>query len=112
MEFRYASNWVAYAAASAMDLGESGTLPNLSFEVLGLLPFGAGITDAEPSAIIADILGNQFYVLGGVVIPGDLTQYRNFGTANGIFVLARIKDCGRLSRKEQAPASVSTEACL
>jgi hypothetical protein len=28
------------------------------------------------------------------------------------FVSARIKDCGRLSRKEQAPASVATGACL
>jgi hypothetical protein len=74
-----------------MDLGESGTLPNLSFEVLGILPFGAGIADAEPSAIIADLLANQFYGLAGAVTPGDLTQYRNFCTAgdghgNGIFI--------------------------
>jgi hypothetical protein len=79
-------NGIAYVAASAMDLGESGTLPNLSFEVLGVLPFGAGIADAEPSAIIADLLGNQFYGLAGVVAPGDLTQYKNFCTANGLFL--------------------------
>lgn len=84
-------NGIAYAAASAMDLGESGTLPNLSFEVLGVLPFGGGIPDAEPSAIIADILANQFYGLAGVVTPGDLTQYRNYCTAgdgkgNGLFL--------------------------
>jgi hypothetical protein len=79
-------NGLAYVAASAMDLGESGTLPNLSFEALGVLPFGAGIADAEPSAIIADLLGNQFYGLAGVVAPGDLTQYKNFCTANGLFL--------------------------
>jgi hypothetical protein len=79
-------NGIAYVAASAMDLGESGTLPNLSFEVLGLLPFGAGITDAEPSAIVADLLANPFYAMGGVITPGDLTQYRNFCTANGLFM--------------------------
>jgi hypothetical protein len=79
-------NGIAYVAASAMDLGESGTLPNLSFEVLSGITFGAGIADAEPSAIIADLLANQFYGLAGVVTPGDLTQYRNFCTANGLFL--------------------------
>lgn len=42
---------VAYVASSAMDLGESGTLPNLSFEVLGILPFSAGITDCNPKDV-------------------------------------------------------------
>jgi hypothetical protein len=79
-------NGIAYVAAPAMDLGESGTLPNLSFEVLSAVTFGGGIADAEPSVIIADILANQFYGLAGVVTPGDLTQYRNFCTANGLFL--------------------------
>lgn len=77
---------IAYIAASAMDLGESGTLPNLSFEIVGLLPFGAGIMDAEPSAIITDMLANALYGRAGLVAPGDLTQYRNFCTANGLFI--------------------------
>jgi hypothetical protein len=55
---------VAYVASSAMDLGESGTLPNLSFEVLGILPFSAGITDCNPSDVIADLMSNPFYGLG------------------------------------------------
>jgi hypothetical protein len=79
-------NGIAYVAASAMDLGESGTLPNLSFEVLSGITFGAGIADAEPSAIIADLLANQFYGLAGVVPIGDFTQYKNFCTANGLFI--------------------------
>ncbi len=79
-------NGIAYVAASAMDLGESGTLPNLSFEVLSAIAFGAGIADAEPSVIITDLLANQFYGLAGAVTPGDLTQYRNFCTANGLFI--------------------------
>jgi hypothetical protein len=79
-------NGIAYVAASAMDLGESGTLPNLSFEVLSAITFGAGIADAEPSVIITDLLANQFYGLAGVVPVGDLTQYKNFCTANGLFL--------------------------
>ena len=55
---------VAYVASSAMDLGESGTLPNLSFEVLGILPFSAGITDCNPSDVINDLMSNPFYGLG------------------------------------------------
>jgi hypothetical protein len=55
---------VAYVASSAMDLGESGTLPNLSFEVLGILPFNAGITDCNPKDVITDLLSNPFYGLG------------------------------------------------
>jgi hypothetical protein len=55
---------VAYVASSAMDLGESGTLPNLSFEVLGILPFSAGITDCNPRDIITDLLSNPYYGLG------------------------------------------------
>ena len=55
---------VAYVASSAMDLGESGTLPNLSFEVLGILPFSAGITDCNPSDVINDVMSNPFYGLG------------------------------------------------
>jgi len=51
---------VAYVASSAMDLGESGTLPNLSFEVLGIAPFSAGITDCNPRDIITDLLSNQY----------------------------------------------------
>lgn len=79
-------NGVAYVSCPNMDLGESGTLPNLSFEVLGLLPFGANITDAEPSAIISDLIVNPFYGMGGALALGDLSQYRNFCVANSIFL--------------------------
>ena len=79
-------NGIAYVASSTMDLGESGTLPNLSFEVLGLLPFGAAITDAEPSAIISDLVNNQFYGMAAALPLDDLTAYRNWCTANGVFL--------------------------
>jgi Putative phage tail protein len=55
---------VAYVASAAMDLGESGTLPNLSFEVLGILPFSAGVTDCNPKDVVSDLLSNPFYGLG------------------------------------------------
>ena len=80
-------NGLAYLAASAMDLGSSGSLPNYSYEVLGLLPFGGGITDVEPGAIVNDLLTNAFY---GVGWPGSLiADYSNFSSycmANGMFL--------------------------
>lgn len=81
-------NGIAYVAASAMDLGSSGTLPNLSYEVLGLLPFGGGITDAEPSAVIQDLVNNAFYGLNGVLSFDSTTvaQYRAYCVANGLFI--------------------------
>ena len=85
-------NGIAYIASSSMDLGESGTLPNLSFEVLGILPFGGDTTDAEPSAIITDLINNPYYGLNGAVPLDNLNstnsfaQFRNFCVANGIFL--------------------------
>ena len=85
-------NGIAYLNSSAMDLGTSGSLPNLSYEIIGLLPFGGGITDAEPSAIINDLIANPFYGMNGVITvdPNTLTNnnssYRNFCVANGLFI--------------------------
>jgi len=73
---------VAYVASSAMDLGESGTLPNLSFEVLGVLPFNAGITDCNPKDVISDLLSNPFYGLGTgfyrIQSSGDSTSWKYY----------------------------------
>lgn len=85
-------NGLAYMASANMDLGESATLPNLSFEVLGILPFGGATTDAEPSAIIADVINNPCYGLSGAIPLDNLrtghsfAQFRNFCVANGIFL--------------------------
>jgi hypothetical protein len=67
-------NGIAYVANATMDLGTSGTLPNLSFETLGLLPFPGIGMDAEPSAIINDLLTNAVYGLNSVVPLGSLAQ--------------------------------------
>ena len=70
-------NGIAYVASSAMDLGDSGALPNLSYEVLGIMPFGSGISDAEPGSIINDLVTNPFYGLGSagnlITDPGILS---------------------------------------
>lgn len=84
-------NGLAYVAASALDLGSSGSLPNYSYEVLGLLPFGGGITDAEPGAVVNDLLTNPNYGIGwaGGLI-GDYSNFSNYCKANGIFLSPAI----------------------
>lgn len=82
-------NGIAYVASSAMDLGSSGALPNLSYEILGILPFGGGITDAEPSTIIQDLVNNPFYGLSGIIAldtANTIPQYQSYCVANGIFL--------------------------
>lgn len=79
---------IAYVASPKLNLGSSGALPNMSFEVFGLLPYG-GTTggDANPKDVLVDVLTNQLY---GVAYPsgeiGNLTQYSNFCIANGLLV--------------------------
>jgi hypothetical protein len=78
---------IAYVASSAMDLGSSGDLPNLSYEVVGQFPFGGGALDANPKEIISDFLTNPFYGAGFPAANlGDLSSYSSYCMANGIFL--------------------------
>ncbi|HWR15176.1 MAG TPA: phage tail protein [Terriglobales bacterium] len=78
---------MAYVASSAFDLGSSASLPNYSYEVAGLLQFGAGIVDANPADVVNDIITNPYH---GTTFPsanlGSLTQYSNYCVANGLFL--------------------------
>lgn len=78
---------VAYVAEEAYDLGGSGDLPNHNFEVSWGIQQGGGIVDANPSAIVLDVLTNVHY---GVGVPSsilaDWTQWSNFCRANGVFL--------------------------
>lgn len=52
---------VSYIAKSKYDMGESGTLKNHSFEIVGFNPVNAGVNDnASPADIIKEMLTNQF----------------------------------------------------
>ena len=75
-------------AAGVLDLGGGASLPNLSFEVKGRLPFQAGtIDDANPKDIVVDFLCSANYGCGFPSAKvGDLTQYSNYCVANGIFL--------------------------
>jgi hypothetical protein len=78
---------LAYVATPEFDLGMSGTLPNLSFEIYGKLPFGSGAGDSNPSDVLYDLLTNSIYGCG--IDPsfiGSMTQYSNYCLANGFLI--------------------------
>jgi hypothetical protein len=78
---------IAYLANSDFDLGSSGELPNLNWEVLGIGVTGGGLLDADPSFIIYDMLTSVYY--GASFNPsyiGDMSAMQNYCYANGILL--------------------------
>src|SRR5436190_3855097 len=92
---------LAYVGSSSMDLGNSGTLPNYTYEIIGRNPFGAGINDANPrdviSALLTDpLIGCQWP--GAGVNLGDLTSYSNYCVSNSLFI-SPVLDAQRPARE-------------
>jgi hypothetical protein len=78
---------IAYLGRSAWNLGTSGSPPQITFEVFGLLPYGSGVSDSNPKDIIADILTDSRYGLG--LSPdylADLDDFSSYCVANGFFL--------------------------
>lgn len=78
---------VAYVASPRIDLGTSGTIPNLNFEVYGIDSFGNGVFDCDPSVWCVDFLTNPLW--GCNFVAGDIgstAAYSNYCVANGLFI--------------------------
>src|SRR6185312_15195200 len=64
---------LAYVADPTMSLGVSATLPQLNYQIIGLLPFGGGILDANPADVLADIWTDPNHGLDlSAALLGDL----------------------------------------
>ena len=81
---------VAYVAASSYQLGNNAQLPNHNFEVSGVYANSLdslGISDADPSLVIADLLTNTHY---GAGLPAarlaTLSNYQNYCISNGLWI--------------------------
>lgn len=72
---------VAYAAAAPYQLGSSAGLPNLTFEIAGLLRYNAPtVIDAEPAAVAVDYMtdlnhGANFFNLAPLTGANSFQQY-------------------------------------
>jgi hypothetical protein len=83
-------NGIAYVADASFNLGNNTSIPNLQFEVKGILSTSVGSTavfDADPSQILTDILTNTHYGLGFPSARiGDLSAWQNYCFATGLLV--------------------------
>jgi hypothetical protein len=73
---------LAYAGTTNDNLGTSASIPQRTWEVFGFLPYSANIKDADPSAVIQDIIKNAFFGMApgatwvdSAVTFATLTQY-------------------------------------
>jgi hypothetical protein len=86
---------VAYIAEANTDLGSAGALPNLNWEIRGLLSATlGGVIDAEPTGIVSFLLTDPFDGLGqGGANSGwdpawiaDVSNWFKYNVANGLFI--------------------------
>ena len=75
----------AWIGCVNLALGGSPNVPNFNFEIAGLLQYGSGIVDSDPSAIFSDLLTSTTHGLGFQFL-GSLTQYHDYCLANNIFL--------------------------
>ena len=75
----------AYAATSALALGNSDSLPNTSFEVSGLLLPNSCEPDVNAAQVVEDILTNTDYGLG-FEAPVTVTDFEQYCSAIGFLV--------------------------
>lgn len=79
---------IAHVAASAFDLGDSDSLPNMAFEITGRKSgLVSGVPDCDPADVIRDLLEDPF---AGVGFPaariGDLDAYSGYCRAAGLLI--------------------------
>ena len=79
-----------YLYAMAYDLGQSAQMPNLSYEVTGIGANAiAGLPDADPGAVVYDILTNPRYGVGfpAACIPSSgFVVFSNYCRAAGLVI--------------------------
>lgn len=83
-------NHIGYLANGAYDLGNSSSLPNHTFEVVGNLTNSTGVSnivDAAPELVMNDLLTGGFYGMGFPAAKmGDLTQTGLYCRSHGIWI--------------------------
>jgi len=83
----------AYVASPKYDLGSSPNLPNHNYEVMWRLRNAPNGQDANPADILLDFLTNPQYGMGLTTDQvSDLTSYRDYCTAAGLFLSPLLTD--------------------
>jgi hypothetical protein len=81
-------NGVAYVAASSFALGNSASVPNLTYEVFGIYSNSVpGQVDADPSLVLTDILTNPHYGAGFPATRlANLANWQNYCLSAGLLI--------------------------
>lgn len=107
----YSQTAVLYGAN--YQLTNNAEVQNHSFEVVGNLPFGQGVLDANPADVLVDLLSNPRH---GAGFPsgklGNLSRYRDYCTANGLFVSPAYHEQRQAHEHLQELAMLSNSALL
>jgi hypothetical protein len=99
----------AYVFSSFYSLGTSPSLPSHNFEVVGFFSGTMpGTPDVNPADVIQDMLTNVQY---GLALPtssiADLTQYKTYCTAQGLFFSPALTQQEQLTMTFQRWAAIS-----
>lgn len=77
----------AYLISAAYQLDDQAGLPNHTFEIHGLYPYGGGIVDSNPKDVLYGVLTDANFGMGfAAASVGDLTQFSNYCVANNVFI--------------------------
>jgi Putative phage tail protein len=78
--------FTAYEAHPAFQLGNSDSLPNMSFEVKGLGGPDDCAPDVNPATVLTEILSNSNQYGAGFTALGNMSVFRNFCNASNYMV--------------------------
>ncbi len=77
----------SYLATGSFDLGSNASLPNLTFEVAGLMTFVPGTSDAIPTDVNSELLTNATFGAGFSIFQfGDMLPWYTYCIAANIFI--------------------------
>ncbi len=80
---------LSYVTGMAYDLGQSAQMPNLSYEVTGILSGAIGKPDADPGAVVHDVLTNPLYGVGFPAVRTGIdgfAVFTDYCLANGLVI--------------------------
>ncbi len=100
---------LSYVAASAFDLGNNASLPNLAFEIKTLTAGAGGGLDAAPWTIVSDMLSAGGFPAGRL---GDLSAYTNWTGASGLFLSPALTEQKRAADAVQEILDITHTAAV
>lgn len=107
----YSSTAVLYGASFA--LTNNAEVENHTFEVDAKLQFGGGVVDAEPSAIVQDLLTSTQY---GAAFPseslGSMDAYSTYCRAMGLFISPAFTEQQEAREHLKTITDMTNSACV